>query len=109
MEGCGVGSFRKKFNLSFLLEHLCSLAHMLFQRQASRSIDVEIVAAEEALARAHKVMQDLKVKKQRVLSFLVVPAISLDSSLLTGLIPYPFLSLFFLASSYVYFQTIWAV
>ena len=46
----------EKFNLSFLLEHLCSLAHMLFQKQASRSLDAEITAAEEALARAHKVL-----------------------------------------------------
>ncbi|KAK9998356.1 hypothetical protein SO802_017959 [Lithocarpus litseifolius] len=45
-----------KFNMSFLLKHLCSLAHMLFQRQASRSLDAEIVTAEEALARAHKVL-----------------------------------------------------
>ncbi|XP_075645357.1 uncharacterized protein LOC142616375 [Castanea sativa] len=45
-----------KFNLSFLLEHLRLLAHMLFQRRASKSIDVEIAAAEKALARAHKVL-----------------------------------------------------
>nr|XP_023914350.1 uncharacterized protein LOC112025902 [Quercus suber] len=45
-----------KFNLSFLLEHLRLLAHMLFQRQASRSLDAEIVAAEEALTRAHKIL-----------------------------------------------------
>ena len=45
-----------KFNLLFLLEHLRSLAHMLFQRQASRSLDVEIATAEEALACAHKVL-----------------------------------------------------
>ena len=47
-----------KFNLSFLLEHLRSLAHMLFQRQASKSLDVEIVAAEEALAHTHKILQE---------------------------------------------------
>ena len=52
-----------EFNLSFLLEHLRLLAHVLFQRQASKSIDAEIVAAEEALARAYKVLQDLKVKR----------------------------------------------
>ena len=74
-------------NLSILLEHLHSLAHMLFQRQASRSLDAEIVAAEKALARAHKVLQDLKVKRQRGLSSLAVPAISPDNSLLAGLIP----------------------
>ena len=39
-----------KFNLSFLLEHLHSLAHMLFQRQASRNLDAEIDVAEEALS-----------------------------------------------------------
>ena len=75
------------FNLSFLKEYLRSLVHMLFQRWASRSIDVEITAAEEALARAHKVLHDLKVKRQRVLSSSVVPAISSDNSLLTGFIP----------------------
>ena len=76
-----------KFNLSFLLEHLRSLTHMLFQKQASRNLDAEIAATEEALARAHKVLQDLKVKRQCVLSSSVVPAISPDSSLLVGLIP----------------------
>ncbi|XP_065636882.1 uncharacterized protein LOC136070626 [Quercus suber] len=55
-----------KFNLSFLLEYLRSLAHALFQRQASKSIDVEIAAAEEALAYAHKTLQDLKIKRQRL-------------------------------------------
>jgi len=57
-----------KFNLSFLLEYLRSLAHMLFQRQASKNLNAEIAAAEEALACAHKVLQDLKVRRQRVLS-----------------------------------------
>ena len=77
---------KAKFNLSFLLDHLCLLARMLFQRQASRSIDAEIAAAEEVLARAHKVLQDLKVKRQRILSSSVVPVISPDGSLLAGLI-----------------------
>ena len=75
-----------KFNLSFLLEHLRSLAHALFQRQASKGIDAEITAAEEALARAHKTLQDLKIKRQKVLSSSAVPAISSDGSLLAGLI-----------------------
>ena len=52
-----------KFNLSFLLEHLRSLTHMLFQRQASRNLDAKIVVAEEALVHAHKVLQDLKVRR----------------------------------------------
>ena len=76
-----------KFNMSFLLEHLHSLAHMLFQRRASRSIDVEIAATKEALARTHKSLDDLKFKRQMVQSSSAVPAISPDSSLLTGLIP----------------------
>ena len=59
---------------------------MLFQRPASRSIDAEIITAEEALARAHKVLQDLKVKRQMVLSSSAVPAISPDGSFLAGLI-----------------------
>ena len=70
-----------KFNLSFLLDH------MLFQRQTSKSIDVEIAAAEETLAHAHKVLQDLKVKRQRILSSSTVLVIPLDGSLLAGLIP----------------------
>ena len=74
-----------KFNLSFLLEHLRLLAHMLFQRQASKSIDVEIVTVEEALAHAYKVLQDLKDKRQRVLSSSAVPIISPDGSLLASL------------------------
>ena len=75
-----------KFSLSFLLEYLHSLAHVLFQRQASKSIDAKIAAIEEALARAHKTLQDLKIKRQRILSSSAVPAISLDGSLLVGLI-----------------------
>ena len=75
-----------KFNLSFLLKHLRLLANMLLQRQASKGIDAEIVAVEEALARAHKVLQDLKVKRQRVLSSSVVPAIFPDGSLLASLV-----------------------
>nr|XP_023925725.1 uncharacterized protein LOC112037148 [Quercus suber] len=86
-KGVVQGLIEPKFNLSFLLEHLHSLTHMLFQRQASRSLDAEIAAVEEALARAHKVLQDLKVKRQRVLSSSAVLAISLDSFLLADLIP----------------------
>ena len=54
--------------------------------QASRSIDAEIAAVEEALARAHKTLQDLKIKRQRVLSSSAVPAVSSDGSLLASLI-----------------------
>ena len=75
-----------KFSLSFLLEYLRSLAHALFQRQASKSIDAEIAAVEEALARTHKTLQDLRIKRQRVLSSSTVPAISSDGSLLAGFI-----------------------
>ena len=75
-----------KFNLSFLLEYLRSLAYALFQRQASRSIDAEIAAVEEALARGHKTLQDLKIKRQSILSSSAIPAVSSDGSLLAGLI-----------------------
>ena len=75
-----------KFNLSFLLEYLCSLAHALFQRQVSRSIDAKIATVEEALARAHKNLQDLKIKRQRVFSSSTVLAVSSDDSLLADLI-----------------------
>ena len=75
-----------KFSLSFLLEYLRSLAHALFQRQASKSIDAEIAVVEETLAHAHKTSQDLKIKRQRVLSFSAVPTVSSDGSLLAGLI-----------------------
>jgi len=50
-------------------------------------LDVEIPVAKEALARAHKVLQDLKVKRQGVISSPTVPAISPNNSLLAGLIP----------------------
>ena len=76
-----------KFNLSFLLEYLRSLAHMLFQRKVSKDLDVEIVVADEALARAHKILQDLKVKKHQFLSSSPVPTIPSGGSLLAGLIP----------------------
>ena len=76
-----------KFNLPFLLEHLHSLAHMLFQKQASKNIDAEIAVVEEALAYAHKILQDLKVIRQRVLASSAIPATSPDGSLLAGLIP----------------------
>ena len=69
-----------KFNLSFLLDH------MPFQRQTSKSIAVEIATAEETLARAHKTLQDLKVKRQKILSSSTVPVIPPDGSLLAGLI-----------------------
>ena len=75
-----------KFNLSFLLDHLRLLAHVLFQRQASRSIDAKIAATEEVLAHAHKAFQVLKVKRHRALSSSIVPANSPDGSLLAGLI-----------------------
>ena len=75
-----------KFSLFFLLEYLRSLVHTLFQRQASKSIDAEIAVVEEALARAHKTLQDLKIKKQRVLSSSTVLVVSSDGSLLAGLI-----------------------
>ena len=75
-----------KFNLSFLLEYLRSLAHTLFQRKASKDLVVEIVATKEVLAQAHKALQDLKVKKQQVLSSSTVPAVSLEGFLLAGLI-----------------------
>ena len=80
---------KAKFNLSFLLEYLQSLAHALFQRKASKDLDAKIVAAEEALTRAHKALQDLKVKKHLILSSLTVPAIPLEGSLLTGFISQP--------------------
>ena len=76
-----------KFSLSFLLKHLCSLAHVLFQRQACRNMDAEIAVVEEALAYAYKVLQDLKVKRQRVLSSPAILAASPDGSLLVGFIP----------------------
>ena len=57
---------------------------MLFQRQASKIIDAKIAVAEEALAHAHKTLQDLKIKRQRVLSFSAVPTISSYGSLLAS-------------------------
>ena len=79
-----------RLNLSFLLEYLRSLAHALFQRKVSRDLDVEIAAIEEALARAHKVLQDLKIRKQQTLSSPATSSTSTvprEGSLLAGLIP----------------------
>ena len=59
---------------------------MLFQRKVSKDLDAEIATVEEALARAHKVLQDLTVKKHRFLSSSPVPVIHSGGSLLTGLI-----------------------
>ena len=64
-----------------------SLAHTLFQRKASNDLDAEIVAAEEALACAHKVLQDLKIKRQVVLFSPTTFVIPPEGSLLAGLIP----------------------
>ena len=71
-----------------------SLAHTLFQRKASKDLDAEIVAAREALARAHKVLQDLKIKRQLVLFSPTTSVVPLEGSLLAGLIPSPFFFLF---------------
>ena len=65
-----------RLNLSFLLEYLRSLAHALFQRKVSRDLDVETAAIEEALARAHKVLQDLKIRKQQAFSSLATSSTS---------------------------------
>ena len=45
------------------MEHFWSLTHMLFQMRISKDLDTEIAIADEALARAHMVLQDLKIKK----------------------------------------------
>ncbi|KAK9986777.1 hypothetical protein SO802_031728 [Lithocarpus litseifolius] len=55
--------------------------------KVSEDLNVEIAAAKEALARAYKALQDLKGKKQLVLSSSIVPAIPSRGSLLTGLMP----------------------
>ena len=47
---------------------------------------VEIAVAKETLARAHKALQDLKVKRQRILSSSTMPIVPPDGSLFTGLI-----------------------
>ena len=64
---------------NILMELLCAVL-------ISLRIDVEIVVVEEALARAHKALQDLKVKKQLVLSSSIVLTIPSEGSLFTGLI-----------------------
>ena len=67
---------------------------MPFQRRISKDLVAEIAATEEALASAYKVLQDLKLKKQRFLSSSPAPVIPSGGSLLDGLIPY-FLFFFF--------------
>ena len=79
-----------KFSLSFLLEYLRSVAHALFQRKVAKDLDVEITVAKEALARAQKVLQDFKTKKQQALFFLnyfLYPYNSSEGSLLASLMP----------------------
>ena len=53
-----------KFSLSLLLEYVRSIAHALFQRKVTKDLDAKIATTEEALARAQKVLQDFKTKKQ---------------------------------------------
>lgn len=48
MKGVMQDLMEVRFNLSSLLGNLQSLAHALFQRKASRDLDVEIPATEEA-------------------------------------------------------------
>ena len=55
--------------------------------KVSKDLDTEIAAIEEVLARAHKALQDLKVKKQLVLSSSTVHAIPSRGYLLTSLAP----------------------
>ena len=61
-----------KFNLSFLLEYLRSLAHTLFRRKASKDLDAEIAVAREALARAQGVLQDLEAWRKQALSAIAI-------------------------------------
>ena len=75
-----------------------SLAHTLFQRKASKDLDAETVVAGEALAHAHKVLQDLKIKRQLVLFSPTTSVVPLEGSLLASLIPSPFLFSFFFFS-----------
>ena len=60
---------------------------MLFKRKVSKDLDTEIAATEEALAYAHKALQNMKVKKQLVLSSSTVHAIPSRGYLLTSLAP----------------------
>lgn len=87
MERGGTGSRGGQVQYIFLARVLAILSHMLFQRKVSKDFDVKIAAAEEALAHAHKALQDLRVKRQLVLSSSIVLAISSEGSLLTSLIP----------------------
>ena len=63
MEGSSVGPFRSQVQLVLLAGVLAFICPALFQRQASKSIDVKIAVAEENLTRAHKTLQDLKIKR----------------------------------------------
>ena len=78
-----------RLNLYFLLKYLWSLAEALFQRKTSKDLDVEIVAVEEVLAYAHKLLQDLKIRKQQALSSPATSstAVPPEGFLLASLIP----------------------
>ena len=95
---------KARSNLSSFLEYLRSLAQTLFQRKASKDLDAEIIATEKVLAHAHKALQDLKVKKQLILSSSTVPTVPLESSLLASrCISFFLFSLFFFFFFFFFF------
>ena len=90
-----------KFNILFLLEYFRSVAHAFFQRKVTKDLDAEIAAAKEALAHAHKVLQDLKTRKQQILSSLATsstPAVPQEGFLLASLMPQIFFIFFYFLS-----------
>lgn len=79
----------EKFDLSFLLEYLQSVAHALFQRSATKDLNAEIVVAKEALAHAQGVLQDLEAWKKKTLSTIATsssPTIPQEDFLFAGLL-----------------------
>jgi len=66
------------------------MAPALFQRNIFKGLNVEIVVIEKALTHAHKVLQDLKIRKQQAFSSLATSstfAVSQEGLLLVGLMP----------------------
>ena len=80
MEGSGAGSHRSQVQSILFAGVFVFLNPHAIPETGLQECYAEIAAAEEALACAHKALQDLKVKRQLVLSFSTVPAIFPESS-----------------------------
>ena len=78
-----------KFNLSFLLRYLRSMAYAFFQMRATKDLNAEIVVVREALACAQGVLYDLEAWRKQALSTIATsssPMVPQEDTFLTGLL-----------------------